>query len=66
MEIITAQLQKVRASAPTQPLHNHLALVALSLAQELIETRQEQQAYVEDVQGTAQDILNALAIDDDA
>lgn len=62
--LIEARLKDVKKSATTQPLHNHLALVAMSLAQELLQTQQQHDAFLDDLEAMSADMLGALGDDD--
>lgn len=63
-DLIDARLQTVKQGGSPQPLHNDLALVALSLAQELMQTQDLHHQLVEDVESMSGDLLRALEDDD--
>lgn len=58
--LVNTRVRMVQKNAQAQPLHNHLALVALSLAQELL-TLQETQAQTQaDAHALARSLLETL------
>lgn len=64
VQLIESRLSAVKKSAIAQPLHNHLALVTLSLAQELLQAQQDQQQFLADLDTLFGDLLGTLDDDD--
>lgn len=63
VDLIEARLSDVQKASAAQPLHSHLALVTMSLAQELLTVRKEQQALLQDVEVLSEELLEALGDD---
>jgi len=62
--LIESRLRDLRKSASTQPMHNHLALLTLSLAQELLQTQQDHAQFLDDLSVLSDNMLQALDHDD--
>lgn len=60
VDVIQERFEAIQAGAPTQPVHRHLALVAMSLAQELLNARDEQAHSREESQALAHALLATL------
>lgn len=64
VDVIEGRLSDVQKASAAQPLHSHLALVAMSLAQELLTTQQEHHASLQDIESLSEELLEALGDDD--
>lgn len=64
VDVIEARLSDVQAASAAQPLHSHLALVAMSLAQELLTVRREQDTLLQDIEALSKELVAALGDDD--
>lgn len=62
--IVNDRLRVVQKSALSQPLHNHLALVAMSLAQELLTATRDQERFREASHALAVSLLESMDDDD--
>lgn len=60
VDLIDARLSEVQKASTTQPLHNNLALVAMSIAQELLAAQQQQEELLNDLDALSQELLDAV------
>jgi len=63
--LVNERVRLVQKNAQAQPLHNHLALVALSLAQELLTLQQAQAQIQASTHALASSLLETLDDDDE-
>lgn len=64
VDLIEERLRDVQAASAAQPLHSHLALVAMSLTQELLTLKQQQDALLQDIDALSKELVEALGDDD--